>query len=296
MQQRINDNLWRKKYFPNNQLYLEKKNKSDTVNRYYHDGSSPYGLTSPLSYNINKNNSELLNKNYTGYNNQYSDDTPSNPHYIIYNIFDEKILSHNDILTILEYYNKNSIIQKSENDYGPFLETNNNISADYYYNNYTWNNAFKNNLNHNLKKFPILYQVANRISIDFMETFNRSINTLLPNSKNKLFLAKHKIIKIDRSVQYFKYTMNIALIENIKSIYHIFHVISFYNENSNKIILGKANYIGNSTTDDLYIKRNITTIFKNNNQPLHPLHSEDIKMMPYEVATNIYWNYLNKIY
>jgi hypothetical protein len=223
-------------------------------------------------------------------NNPYSDDSPSSSQYAIFLIFKKPILSNDDIQILLQHYNKN-IVKNSENLYGPFYQFNLNIIADTAYNEESWNQKWKNVFQ--VQKYPVLYQVVNQSAIAFTNMLNHNIN----NNENPFKLSKHKVLHILKSdkTQYIKYILYVSLTQNIRAKMYTFKVVSYYTPN--KIILGKAIFVGSGTTDTILLPSGLDmSLYSLNNNAGRPLNSFEGNLSKLEPESKIYNSYWKHIY
>jgi hypothetical protein len=205
-----------------------------TYNRYYHRGSSPFGVGSPnccdnyLRFNRNYGNRVL------SANNQYADSSPSFAQYITFS----DVMTLQDIEILLDRYNK---LSKPEILFGPFNQKNLNLVSSAAYNDIFWRNEEKTNL-------PHLQQVAYKCAVLFTDTMNTILKDIVKTTS--FTLSKNKIIDIYFSSQtrYYKYIMQIMLSRGEKT--EVFEVVFYYHQD---IVLGKALYVGSGTTDQLML-------------------------------------------
>jgi len=272
-------------------------------NRYYHRGSSPFGINTPNCCDNYLEHDRKYGNTVVSHNNPFADDNPGFSRYLTFSIFGDRVLTSQDIAAIKQYYNKHQAILDGERLYGPFNQKNLNIISETAYNEENWNQGWRgyhhwNNLDipvhPNLKKLPVLYQVAHHVAIEYLKAMNRAMISL--RIKTFTFhLAKNKIVEILRSTQthYIKYIMNVALIRNTEAKVYVFEAIAYYDPNENKLKLGKTIFIGSGTTDSMLLpKGKDPNIYKDTGRPLHPLKAKDSEMMPFDEANDLYWQHL----
>lgn len=285
-------------------LFPKQYSASQTrYNRYYHRGSSPFGINTPSCCDNYLKHDRKYGNTVVSVNNPYADDNPGFSRYLTFSIFGDRVLTTQDMAAIIQYYNSHHSHINGEKLYGPFNQKNLNIISETAYNEENWNQGWKgyhhwNNLDipihPNTNKLPVLYQVAHHVAIEFLKAMNRAMNSL--RIKTYTFhLAKNKIVEILRSTQthYIKYIMNVALVRNTEAKMYVFEVIAYYDPNENKIKLGKTIEIGSGTTDSILLpKGKDPNIYENTGRPLHPLKAKDSEMIPENVANDMYWQYL----
>jgi hypothetical protein len=271
-----------------NNLFPKQFTTQTEYNRYYHRGSSPSGtVDTPNCCKTYLEFNRKYGNNVVSGNNPYADDNPGFAQYLTYSIFKEPVLTNDAIQIILNNYNKN-IILDSERLYGPFNQLNLNIISNTAYNEQTWNQGWKG-YTANIKSFPVLYQVAYHISIAFKNMINNITNTI------PFHLSKHKVMQLLRSTQthYIKYILNVALTQNVRAKMYTFEVVSYYNPDENKIILGQATLIGSGTTDTILLPKGLDpSLYSLNNdsgRPLYPTESKSSELLPESEIYNLFW-------
>lgn len=296
----ISDEKWKNNLIWKNGMKTLFPKQLTEYDRYYHRGSSP----SEVEIGKNCCDTHLkFNRKYgntvVSWNNPYADDNPGFAQYLTYNIFKNKVLTFHDIKTILNHYNNQEATSNGERLYGPFNQLNLNIISNTAYNEENWNQGWKGYSHYdnlelsthpNIKKLPILYQVAYIAATEYKKAINRVIVSLKTNIF-KFHIARNKIKEILRSSQtrYVKYILNVALTRNTKSKMYSFEVVVYYNPDENKMMLGKSSFIGAGTTDSILLPDGKNpSLFNETGRPLHPLRAMDSELMSENEANYLF--------
>ena len=277
-------------------------------NRYYHRGSSPSGVGAPSCCKDYLEFNRKYGTNVLSTNNPYADNNPSFAKYTIYSIYGDRVLTLNDLETIVQYFNKHIANWEAERLYGPFNQLNLNIISETAYNDQNWNQGWKgyhhwNNLNlpvhPDTKVLPALYQIAHQSAIDYLKAMNRVLVSLGINTF-MFHLSKHKVMQILRSTQthFIKYTLNVSLTRNVKAKAFVFEIIIYYDPSKNKMTLGKTTYLGSGTTDAILLPPGKdprlfdTGVPGSAGRPLHPLQAKQSELLPESEVNDLFWQHM----
>jgi hypothetical protein len=270
------ENCWRQ----------ESKRKTDDSihsNRYsnrYYDRGSGFPNTCCTQHLLEEN--KRKSSRVVSHGNPYAENFPSNPQYSVFSIFGDDQLTMHDLKNALRYYNQ--LNKDSEELYGPFDQTNLNKVGEIAY----------SNSSHPLNSSSDLYKISEKGAIFFLNAFNQSFYHL--KVKGNLFsLQKIKIVSIRRSSQtgYLKYQIIVSLIKVATRLSNEFEFVFYFHPETLKIILGKAFYLGNSTTDKLFLLNGIDS-FLGTGRPLHPLLAKDSEMISLPKAHELYKQKMKK--
>ena len=124
-----------------------------------------------------------------------------------------------------------------------------------------------------------------------MLNHNENIN------ENPFKLSKHKVLHILKSdkTKYIKYILYVSLTQNIRAKMYTFKVVSYYTPN--KIILGKAIFVGSGTTDTILLPSGLDmSLYSLNNNAGRPLNSFEENLSKLEPESKIYNSYWKHIY
>jgi len=287
--------------------------KEYVKNRYYSRGDPPGCCDNMLRYS-----SKDYGNNVLSYNNPYVPKKSSFAQYLTFSNFKDRVLTLQDIETILFYYNKNYLY--ADNQYGPFKQVNLNFVGQMGYNEDAWNQFWKNykSSSHYTKPIPLgkrtkplksltcnepksdikkitpLQDISYYISHKFVNQMNY-ILLKLNNKTTKFQLSKHRIINIFRSdkTNNIKFKLNIVLTRDTKSKAHTFEVYGYFNPLYNTLHLGKASYVGTGTTDTILLPQGYNKLLYEG-RPLYKNEYQKSELMSDREMKRLYWKHLYK--
>lgn len=263
-------------------------------NRYYDRGSKPTCCDDLLRYSSKEYGNMVVSSN-----NPYSNDNPSFAQYLTFSNFKDRVLTLQDIETILFYYNKNYLL--SDKQHGPFQQVNLNFVGQMGYNENAWNQYWKNYKASNhyeksiVKKNVITLQdVSYDVSVKFLNKMNEILSKL-NNNTQKFQLSKHKIINIFRSTtaNNIKFKLNVILTRDTRSKIHTFEVYGYFNPSNNTLYLGKAAYVGSGTTDNILLPNGYNKLLYTG-RPLHEVAYKESQLMPHREVKRLFFENLQK--
>lgn len=296
-------------------------------NRYYHRGSDPSQVvhTSCCDNYLLEENRNNANR-VLSYNNPYAEDFPSQAKYSLFSIFGENQLTIYDFYKAINYYNEIHADNQAEEKFGPFDQHNLNEIAKTAYNvrtwDHSWNRYTEENKYHHAKQInhqndvPQLKKLIHKGATMFMNAINQSFYHL--NVQSNLFhIGKFRLFRLMRSSQtgYLRFEIIVSIVRNTTRDAREFELTFYFDPHTNHITLGKATYIGVSTTDKLLLPKGLDSSLYpsttpqsssgyvggnekggassgSEGRPLHPLHSKESELISLPKAHQMYQNYI----
>lgn len=251
------------------------------------------------------------------HNNPYAEDFPTFATYSAFSIFGDQQATFHDFEDALIYYNNTHADSQAEEKYGPFNQFNYNQISQSVFDDIYWNSSWRRyhpednysisrHPNHNVPFLKIVvYDIGKKFTQDFNQSFYKQDITI-----NLFHLSKVRLITIRRSTQtgWLKYIIVVAITHNTARQSREFEVEAYFDPDTKGIRMGKAKYMGLTTTDKLILPPGYDSNIKvgttdrgtfdfridNAGRPLHPLRGKESELIEWNKAKDMYQDYIKK--